>query len=116
MNLADIIKELGLTVLTDNKDFSEIIPAGGYASDMLSCVMAGAHSKDIWITLQSHANIVAVAALLDLSSVIVTEAAKADAETISKANEEGVILLSSPKANFEITGKLWDLGIRPQEM
>ena len=114
MNLANIIKNLELTLITDNKDFSEILPAGGYASDMLSCVMAGANSQDIWVTLQSHANIVAVAALLDLSAVIITEGAKPDNETVKKANEENVILLTTPKQNFEITGKLWDLGIRPQ--
>ena len=115
MNLADIIKELDLTILTEKKDFSGIIPAGGYTSDMLSCVMAGAYHGDIWVTLQSHTNIVAVAALLDLCAVIITEGAAPDVETIKKANEEGVILLSTQKPNFEITGLLWVLGIRLQK-
>ena len=76
MNLADIIKSLDLTVLTTPQDFDQIEPSGGYASDLLSCVMSGAPHRGIWVTLQAHNNIIAVAALLDLSAVIITEGAE----------------------------------------
>ncbi|HMN59007.1 MAG TPA: hypothetical protein PJ988_01505, partial [Anaerolinea sp.] len=86
MTLDQIITRLGLTLLTEPKNFSNITSAAGYASDMLSCVMSGASKHSIWITLQAHVNIVAVAALLDLSAIIVTEDAPVDESTISKAN------------------------------
>ncbi len=70
-------------------------PAGGYASDLLSCVMAGARKNAIWVTLQSHVNIVAVAALLELAAVIITEGVAPDADTLAKAQEEGVVLLGT---------------------
>ena len=62
MTLLEMINKLNLTVLTKKKDFEKITPTTGYASDLLSCVMAGAQKKGVWVTLQSHNNIVAVAA------------------------------------------------------
>ncbi len=114
MTLDEIIKLLDLHVLTDTKEFSEITPTYGYASDLLSCVMAGAKGHGLWVTLQSHINIVAVAALLELSAVIITEGAVPDQNTIDKANEQGLILLSTDASTFAVVGKLWQAGIRDQ--
>jgi hypothetical protein len=112
MTLQEIIDALNLTPLTATQSYSEIIPSCGYASDLLSCVMAGAAKKSLWVTLQAHGNIIAVATLLDLSAVIITEGAVPDPTTIEKANEEGVILLGTEKPTFYVIGKLWDLGLR----
>lgn len=112
MNLQQIIDQLDLTVLTEMQNFAAIAPNGGYSSDLLSCVMAGAKKGNIWITLQAHLNIVAVAALNEVSAIIITEGAQPDAASISKANQQGVILLSTPKSTYEINGRLWQLGIQ----
>jgi hypothetical protein len=112
MNLQQIIDQLNLSVLTDAKDFAGITPTGGYSSDLLSCVMAGAKKGNIWITLQAHLNIVAIAALNEVTAIIITENAQPDAASIARANEQGVILLSTPQATYEISGKLWQLGIQ----
>jgi hypothetical protein len=114
MDLQQIIDRLNLTVLTDLRDFTTIQPVGGYTSDLLSCVMAGAKSNYLWITLQSHLNIVAVAALLEVAAIIITEGAQPDPATISKANEQGVILLSTSKLTYEVDGKLWEMGIQSE--
>lgn len=74
--------------------------------------MTGAKKDGIWITLQAHGNIVAVASLLEVAAVIITEDAQPDPSTIEKANEENVILLSTPLKNYEVSGFLWELGIR----
>lgn len=111
MNLQQIIEKLDLTALTEPRDFSAIMPTGGYASDLLSCVMAGAKSDYLWMTLQAHMNIVAVAALLEVAAVIITEDAQPDQATIDKANQQGVVLLSTPQPTYEINGKLWEMGI-----
>jgi imidazolonepropionase-like amidohydrolase len=112
MNLQTVIEKLQLNVLTEPRDFSAITPKGGYTSDLLSCVMAGAKNGNIWVTLQAHMNIVAVAAMLEVSAVIITENAQPDSATIAKANEQGVVLLSTTKASYEICGTLWDLNLR----
>ena len=112
MNLQQIIDELNLKVLTEPRDFASIDPTGGYSSDLLSCVMAGAKKGNIWITLQAHLNIVAVAALNELAAIIITENAQPDEASITKANQQGVILLATSQPTYEINGKLWEMGIR----
>ena len=69
---------------------------GGYTSDLLSCAMAGAAKGNLWVTLQGHLNVVAVASLNELAGVIVTEGKPVTAETAGKAEEEGVVLLQTP--------------------
>lgn len=112
MTLQDIIDQLNLKPLTSGGDFTAITPTSGYASDLLSCVMAGAKHGAIWVTLQAHINIVAVAALLEMSAVIITEGAQPDKATLDKAIQEGITLLSTDKQTYEIVGKLWELGLR----
>jgi hypothetical protein len=112
MNLQQIVDQLHLTVLTEAQDFQNIAVVGGYSSDLLSCVMAGAKKGFLWTTLQAHLNIVAVAALTEVAAVIITENAQPDQASIAKANQQGVILLSTPQATNEINGKLWELGLQ----
>ena len=112
MNLQQIMERLNLTVLTESQDFAGITPTGGYSSDLLSCVMAGAKKGHLWITLQAHLNIVAVAALNEVAAIIITENAQPDTASIAKANQQGVVLLSTPQTTYEVNGILWELGIR----
>ncbi|HSK86776.1 MAG TPA: DRTGG domain-containing protein [Anaerolineales bacterium] len=112
MNLQKIINELNLNVLTEPRDFAGITPTGGYSSDLLSCVMAGARKGHLWITLQAHLNIVAIAALNEVAAIIITEDAQPDTASIAKANEQGVVLLSTSQPTYEINGKLWEMGVR----
>ncbi len=111
MTLADIIQRLDLKILTEPKNLAAQ-PTSGYAADLLSCVMSGAQRGGIWVTLQAHLNIVAVAALIDASAVIITENAMPDAATIARANAEGVTLLATARSTFDVAGKLWELGLR----
>ncbi len=115
MKLQQIIDQLELKILTQPGDFSQTDAASGYASDLLSCVMAGAKPNCVWITLQAHMNIVAVAALLEMSAVVITEDAQPDPAAIAKADAQSVVLLSTPLSTFEVIGKLWELGIRSTE-
>lgn len=115
MNLQEIIDSLQLSPLTTPKDYFEIVPSCGYASDLLSCVMAGAAHQSVWVTLQAHVNIVAVASLLDISAIIITEGAMPDESTIAKANEEGINLFSTQEQTFSIVGQLWELGLHCQQ-
>ena len=112
MNLQQIIDRLNLTVLTESQDFADITPTGGYSSDLLSCVMAGAKKGHIWLTLQAHLNIVAVAALNEVAAIVITENAQPDAASITRANQQGVVLLSTPRSTYEVSGVLWEVGIR----
>ena len=112
MKLDHIITNLNLKIMTETHYLSDVSVTSGYSSDLLSCVMTGANSGSVWVTLMAHSNIVAVAALLDISAIIITEDAQPDENTITKAKENNIILLSSPETNFYICGKLWEMGLR----
>lgn len=112
MTLQEIVTQLNLRRLTAERDFGEIEVHSGYTSDLLSCVMAGARHHGVWVTLQSHSNIVAVAALLELGAVIITEDTMPDQDTIDKANEEEINLFITDKSTFWVVGNLWEMGLR----
>lgn len=103
------VEQLGLAVLNE-ADLDRPI-GGGYASDLLSCVIARAKEGHIWVTLQAHINIIAVASLVGLAAVVITEGAQPDEATIAKAREEGINLLATTETTFTIVGKLAKLGI-----
>jgi len=81
MKLEEINRQLTLETRTRIAKLSVEV-TGGYASDLLSCVMAKARAGNVWITLQSHPNIVAVASLLNLAGIIITEGMTPEATTI----------------------------------
>jgi len=82
---------------------------GGYVSDMLSDVIGNAGEGSVWITLQTHHNILAVASLKDISAIIIVKGGIPEEETAKKSNEENIPLLSTDKDTFTIAGQLYDL-------
>ncbi len=84
---------------------------GGYASDLLSDVLANSKEGNIWITLQIHQNILAIASLKELSGIILINGRRPEEETIKKAEEEKIPLLVSNLTSFELIGRMYALGI-----
>ncbi len=111
ITLGDIVRELNLEVVGSAEALKRRVVAG-YASDLLSCAMNRAKKDYVWVTLQSHVNVVAVASLLDLAAVVITEGNRPDEETIARAETEGVCLLLTPKTTFTVVGELTALGVR----
>jgi len=110
MKLSEIIEKLQLKVQTPSVN-QDVDVTGGYISDLLSDVMAHARQGDIWITLQIHQNTVAVATLKELAAIIVIAGKHPAPETINKAAEEGVPILTSNMTAFELICELCKLGI-----
>jgi serine kinase of HPr protein (carbohydrate metabolism regulator) len=108
MKLKEIVGKLQLQVLVGQERLDSEV-TGGYTSDLLSDVMANGKAKNLWITLQTHENIVAVAKLKDLAGIILINNRKPDEETLKRAKDEKVTLLASGETAFSITGKLFDL-------
>lgn len=108
MKLNEIIQKLELKVLTAHNRLEESV-TDGYTSDLLSDVIATSREKNVWITLQTHQNIVAVAKLKDLAAIIIVNNRKPDEETLKKAEVEGVPLLVTAETAFNISGKLYAL-------
>jgi len=110
MTVKQICEKLGLRSLTGDCGMDREVK-GAYICDLLSWVMAHASEGDVWITIQTHTNIIAVATLLELSSIIIAEDAEVEEDTIKKAIEEGVPVLVSDKNAFMIAKGLADLGL-----
>ena len=111
MKLDEICRKLELQAQTAGGRLNREV-TGGYASDLLSCVMAKAQAGNVWVTLQAHPNIVAVASLLNLAGIIITEGVEPDEATRGKAEEEGIPLLTTRWATFTVVSKLAELGVR----
>lgn len=110
MMVGDVARQLDLRIVAgDNRLDREV--TGGYVGDLLSCVMAGAAAGNLWVTVQGHPNVVAVATLTGISGVIVTEGARIDQGVVEKANLEGIPVMSSSKPSFEVVADLVGLGI-----
>ncbi len=108
MNLKEMQEVLNLKLVTKSTNLDREV-RGGYASDLLSWVMAHAKENEVWITIQSHQNIVAVASLLNLAAIIVAENVKIEENTLKKAEEENISIYSSEKSIFELCGILYNL-------
>lgn len=113
MKVEQMVKQLGLKVKSGRTELSREI-TGGFASDLLSDVIAHAERGNVWLTLQVHPNVVAVAALKELAAVILVGGRELEEETIRRAEEQRVVLLVSPERTFELAGKLFGLGIPGQ--
>jgi hypothetical protein len=114
MNLSDLVKEFSLEVKTGRGHLDREVSAG-YASDLLSDVLAHADEGTVWVTLHIHQNIVAVASHKDLAGIILVQGRQPEKDTIAKAEEEGIPILVSTLSAFELVGRLYKAGIRGAE-
>ena len=110
MNLREISQKLELEVKVDGGDPAAEV-GGGYASDLISDVIANAKEGDLWVTLQTHQNTVAVASMKDLAGIVLVNGREPEADTLAKARQENVPLLVSALPAFELIGRLYGLGL-----
>ena len=108
MKLNEIIEKLQLKILTGSEKL-DVEATGGYTSDLLSDVIANSKEGNLWITLQTHQNTIAVAKLKDLAGIIIVNNREPDEETLRKAKEESVPVLCTEEMAFEVSGKLYEL-------
>ncbi len=107
IKVTDIAGRLGLDIRVSGDTHREI--TGCYISDLLSDVMATGKDGDIWITLQTHPNIVAVAVIKGLSGIIITNGRSPEPDTVRKAESENVTILTTTRTTFETAGLLYNM-------
>jgi len=110
VNLHEIAQKLELEVRSGESVLMTEV-RGGYASDLLSDVIAHAQQGDLWVTLQTHQNIVAVASLKGLAGIVLVNGREPEADTLQKARKENIALLVSASPSFEVIGRLYGLGL-----
>ena len=105
MKVSELIEKLNLDILTQ-KGFEDREVTGCFIGDLLSHVMGKATEGDAWITIMNNINIVAVASLTEAACVLLCEGVSADEKIIEKADGEGIIILKSDLAAFELAVKI----------
>jgi hypothetical protein len=111
VNIADAAKKIDGTIVA-GMGAAEGEIQGGYASDLLSDVMANSREGDIWVTLQKHVNIVAVAQLNSLAAIVLVNGRAPEPDTLARAEEMAVPIISTPLQAFDVIGILYGLNIR----
>jgi hypothetical protein len=113
MRLNEIAEKLGLESLTPEIQASkEVDLREGYASDLLSDVLANAPHGGVLVTVQVHLNVIAVAMHAELAAIIFASGRIPEPEVREKAVEEGIALYLSNEPAFDVVGRLYNLGIR----
>ena len=99
MKTEAVVEKLGLKVLAGSipEEFS-----GVYAGDLLSRAMSHVTEGDLWITIMSNINVIAVASLTEAAAVILAEDVTMDSEVLAAAESKGITVLSSDKTVYEI--------------
>ena len=108
MKVQELVEKLNLKVLSGANGLDREID-GCYISDLLSDVMGNAMEGNIWITLQTHKNVMAVASLKEMSCIILVKNLMANDETIEQSNDEDLPILQTNLPTYEIAGLVYNL-------
>ncbi len=113
MRLQDLVQVLELEELTlGEPSNSEADITHGYASDLLSDVLANAPAGGILVTLQVHLNVIAVASHAGLRAVIFSCGRRPEKDVVRRSADEGLSLYATKADTFELVGRLYQLGLR----
>lgn len=108
MTLKEVTERLGWKVIAGQNLLGREV-TGGYCSDLLSDVMGNAEEGQVWLTIQVHKNIIAVAALKELSAILLVKGLNATEDAIEAAVEEGIPVLQTNEPAFEMAAALYNL-------
>lgn len=109
MNLQKMADATSMRLLNNvslDKDIQDV-----YIGDLLSFVMANGQSDTLWLTVQRHINVIAVAELNDFSGVVFVQGVEPDEDTLLKATQLNIPLLTSDLSAFELTKQLINQGL-----
>ena len=105
MRVRELMELIGAENLTPEVTEDREITCG-YTCDLLSWVMAHGEEGMAWVTVQTHLNVIAVAALAEMACVVLPEGITMEQEVLDKANAEEMCVLTSPLTAYDICGRL----------
>jgi hypothetical protein len=112
VKIAEAAERIQGTVITCAASAAEREVGGGYASDLLSDVMGNGSEGDLWVTMQKHVNIVAVAQLKGLAGIVLVNGRQLEPQAAARAEEENVPVILTSLPAFDVAGILYGLGVR----
>lgn len=110
MTINDIRAALGGELQCPGDGGREV--TGAIAGDLLSFIMGVAQEGSVWVTIQAHLNVAAVAVLKDLPMIIIAAGRKAPDDLIERCRTENITILSVPESLYEVCAKLSALGVK----
>ena len=87
----------------------------GYACDLLSWVLAHGKAGMAWTTVQTHVNVIAVAVLMEMSCVVLSEGNALEEAALQKAKQEGLCVLQTAMTGYEVCGRMMGAGVPAPE-
>lgn len=109
MYLQELEEKLNVTAVSNGEENPAV--TGCYIGDLMSLAMARLEEGNLWITIQTNLNVIAVAALKEAAGVILADGAVPDANALAKAKEEGIFLYTSEQSAYELAKALGELGV-----
>jgi predicted transcriptional regulator len=110
VKVKELVERFDLTVAAGQTELDRSIQ-GGYCGDLLSDVMANAPVGSIWLTVQTHQNIVRVAVLREMAAIVLTGGQIPDEETIERANEDKIPILLWSGSAYDLAGQSYSAGV-----
>ena len=104
MDLKELNAQLDLTLLCG--DDLERKGTGCYCGDLLSWVMSRAQEGDVWLTVMGNVNSIGVAVLADVACIVLTENAALDDDALKRAEQNGVVILRTPKNTYQTAAEI----------
>lgn len=104
MTVGEMIDLLPVNIVTVSDTEREV--NGVYIGDLLSWVMGRANQNNIWITIMSNINVVAVASLVDTACVILAEGVTLDQNVVDAAKAKSINIVSTDLTAYEIAVKI----------
>lgn len=110
MKALDIVNKLKLKVFTD-EELPDTEIGGCYIGDLLSLAMSKVQAGNVWVTIQTNINIVAVASLTEAGCIIITDGFEPEASTVEKSKMQDIVLLGSELSAYDVAKSLAEMGI-----
>lgn len=108
MTVRELVEQMQLTVFSGQAHLDNKIE-GGYVSDLLSDVLGFAQKGDVWITLHTHKNVLAVATQKELACVVLVKGNQPDEDMLEQADKEKIPVLGTSAQTFETVGNIYKL-------
>lgn len=110
MKVKELAEGLGLELAAGAGGMEKEV-SGCYIGDLMSLAMSKLSANNVWLTIQTNVNIVAISVLCESACVILCDGQRPDETAISRANAEDIPLLVTEKGAYETAAQLSKLGI-----
>lgn len=106
MTVEEFAREAGLKIESAAGEAAVREIHGCYICDLLSWAMGRCRKDDVWITVQNHMNVVAVAVLTEAACVLMAEGVEPEPAVVERAEKQGVVILSGTETAYELACRL----------